>query len=241
MGDSGKGRQFTPGTPPDPQDEPSMPRGPRRHLAGPEGRPHHFGMRLRPLPLLLVPFVAWLALAGADVAGEDITIFRCVGDKGAISLQDKPCAKGTEQTSREMVRPKDAPPRKLPEVARVDDLPPPPEAWEYLPPRSPPPPMYVCTSYDGIVRESEVYDPNPRCEPLVLYYPEPERLSRRFQQSCRWVEDSCVRLSDEQSCERWRANRKKAASEALHADSSMQGYRDSELRRIEQILEDHCD
>jgi hypothetical protein len=206
------------------------------------GRPHHFRMRLRPLSLLLVPLVAVLALAGTRASGEDITIFRCVDAKGTVSLQDKPCAKGTQGTSREMVRPKDAPPRKFAAAElEPEPLPPPPEDWGYRPLRRPPPPLYVCTSYDGIVRESEVYDPNPRCEPLVLYYPEPERLSRRFQNSCQWVQDSCVRLSDEEACARWRVNRKKAASEALHADSTMQGYRDSELKRIEQILASHCD
>ena len=33
----------------------------------------------------------------------------------------------------------------------------------------PPPPMYHCISYDGIERLQRKYDPNPRCEPLVLY------------------------------------------------------------------------
>jgi hypothetical protein len=196
-------------------------------------------MRLRPaflaLPLALV-LLPVLRGAGA----EEITIYRCVDAKGGVTLQDKPCAKDTRQQSLEMVRPKDAPPRKLARVPEPPPLPE-PEPWELLPPRYPPPPMYVCTSYDGIVRESEVYDPNPRCEPLVLYHPEAERLHPAYQNSCRWVEDSCVRVSDEEACDRWRKKRKVAASEALHADSTSQPYRDSELERIEQILESHCD
>jgi hypothetical protein len=86
-----------------------------------------------------------------------------------------------------------------------------------------------------------VYDPNPRCEPLVLYHPEPQRLPRNYQRSCQWVQDSCVRLSDAAACERWRARRKVAASNALHGDYKSQPYRDSELARITGILREHCD
>ena len=203
-------------------------------------RTHHSGMR--PLVLLLLSFTL-AAVPGSPApraAADGVTVYRCVGAKGVVSLQDKPCQKGTQQTTLQMVRPKDAPPRP---VTRRDPepLPAPPPEWEYEPLRTPPPPLYLCTSYDGIVRESEVYDPNPRCEPWVLYHPFPHRLSPRQANACRWVRDSCVQLSERETCERFRANRKKAASEALHADSTMQPYRDSELARLTQILRDHCD
>jgi hypothetical protein len=192
--------------------------------------------------LLLLALAAVPSLPGPGAAAGSVTVYRCVGDKGVVSLQDKPCAKGTEQKTIEMVRPKDAPPRPRsePEPEPQALPPPPPQAWEYVPQRMPPPPLYECTSYDGIVRESEQYDPNPRCEPLALYYPWPERLSPQEAGACRWVQDSCVLLSEDETCARWRANRRKAASEALHADSTTQPYRDSELRRIDQILRNHC-
>jgi hypothetical protein len=176
---------------------------------------------------------------GAATAGDKVTIFRCVDARGVVSLQDKPCAKGSEGTSREMLRPKDAPPR--PHVAEREPEPEPlPPEVEYVPLRLPPPPMFVCTSYDGVVRESEVYDPNPRCEPLVLYFPEPQRLPRSYQRSCQWVRDSCVRVSDHEACTRWKARRKVAASNALHSDAKSQPYNDSELARITDILRQHC-
>jgi hypothetical protein len=199
-------------------------------------------MRSLALPAFLL--AATLALPGAaPAAGGDITVFRCVDARGAVTLQDKPCPKTSQATSREMVRPKDAPPRP---PSRKPEPEPAPDAyaeppWEYTPMREPPPPMYVCTSYDGIVRESESYDPNPRCEPLALYYPYPESLSPEEAGACHWVEDSCVRLSDDEACERWRAHRKQAKSDALHADSSTMAYKRSELRRIEQIIATHCD
>ena len=194
---------------------------------------------MRTVLLLSLAFVLAVAASRGSRAADDITVFRCVDAKGAVTLTDKPCPKSAAtSTSREMVRPKDAPPRAVP--ARRE----PPRAqaaapeWEYVPQREPPPPMYMCTSYDGIERESEVYDPNPRCEPLGLYY---HGLSPEMAGACNWVEDSCVLLDDEESCDRWRAKRKRAASDALHADSSTMHYKRSELRRITQIVETHCD
>jgi len=196
---------------------------------------------MRPWPALLLLLV--LVPAGATTraaATGEITIFRCVDAKGGLTLQDKPCPEGTDQTSRDMVRPKDAPPRPRRAEPEVAELPPPPPPWEFEPMRTPPPPMYVCTSYDGEVRESEVYDPNPRCEPLVLYHPDPFRLPRAYQRACHWVEDSCVRVSDHNACVRWKQKRQRAYSEALHANARTSPYKKSELERIEQILRDHC-
>ena len=100
--------------------------------------------------------------------------------------------------------------------------------------------MYLCTSYDAIQRYSESYDPNPRCEPMVLYYPYPNNLTPAQALSCRWVEDSCVRLSDRDACERWRAKRTEAASLLQRAFTDTQQYRRSELARINQIIAESC-
>jgi hypothetical protein len=106
--------------------------------------------------------------------------------------------------------------------------------------RPPPPPLYRCTSYDGIVRDSEHYDPNPRCEPLALYFPDPYLLTPQQAGACRWVEDSCVRLSDEAACARWKQKKEEAASAALHAFSDTAAYRNSELERATQIVDESC-
>lgn len=100
--------------------------------------------------------------------------------------------------------------------------------------------MYRCLSYDGIERYSEQYDPNPRCEPYVLYYPYPNLLTPAQALTCRWVEDSCVRLSDRSACERWRTRKKEAASELQRSFSDTAAYRKSELERATQIVEESC-
>jgi len=169
-----------------------------------------------------------------------VTIYRCVDAKGHVSLQDDPCPKDSAQESaRSMVRPKDAPVHavKAPPPPTEAPAPPAEEYPEFVPP---PPPMYQCTSYDGIVRESEVYDPNPHCEPLALYFPDPQRLTPAQAGSCRWVQDSCVRLSDAQTCAIFRQKKREAASALLHSFSDTQSYRKSELQRLTQIVDESC-
>lgn len=185
----------------------------------------------------------WLAfVAGRPARADDtVVVHRCVDAKGRVTLQDNPCPTGQQDTTLTMQRPKDAPP---PPVAAAPAPAPTPAAPAPAPmPRAreprPPPPMYRCTSYDGIERYSESYDPNPRCEPLGLYYP-PGYLPPNTARMCRWVEDSCVRLSDATACDVWRKRQEQARSDALHAFSDTAAYRKSELARITQIVDDHC-
>lgn len=198
------------------------------------------------MPGMKAWFVLSLAFLLPTVAAapveDTVTVHRCTDGKGRVTWQNDPCPKGSQELVREMARPKDPPPKpKSKQVAPAVVLQPPPVV-EYARPRDlfPPPPMYHCTSYDGIERFSESYDPNPRCEPFVLYYPFPNRLTQAQALSCRWVEDSCVRLSDRATCDRWRTMKKDAASAVLTAFSDTQAYRKSELARLTQIVEESC-
>jgi hypothetical protein len=195
-------------------------------------------------PIRYACLFALLFVAGqrpAIAADDTVTIYRCLDAKGHVTLQDDPCPKDSKETSRSMARPKDAPVRSAKATAPPSyELPEPPANEPYPDFAPPPPPMYQCTSYDGIVRESEVYDPNPHCEPLVLYYPNPEQLTPQQATSCRWVQDSCVRLSDEQTCALFRQKKREAESALLHAFSDTQSYRKSELQRLTQIVDESC-
>lgn len=202
-------------------------------VAGPAAAVENAGMRLIAACVLLV-----LLPVGSARAQESITVYRCVDAKGRVTLQDEPCPAGQEQSKRSMTRPQDAPPAPPPTVtpaAEPAPAPPPPRL-----PLPPPPPLYVCTSYDGIERESESYDPNPRCEPIVLYHPRPQQLPPEWQTACRWVEDSCVRLSESEACERFKRKQREAQSAARHAFSDTAAYRKSELRRLTRIVEENC-
>ena len=181
------------------------------------------------------------AVHAPSVAGSaTVTVHRCVTARGQVTLQGDPCPKGSRDDARQMLRPKDPAPRErlrpAPASVVAMDEAPPPLRRELVPP----PPMYRCTTYDGDNRFSESYDPNPRCEPLVIYYPYPNNLTPAQALSCRWVQDSCVRLTDQASCNRWTSMRKDAVSQATRAFSDTADYRKSELARISQIVDESC-
>ncbi len=181
-----------------------------------------------------------LSAADSKPAANTVTIHRCVDGKGHVTLQDDACPAGSQDSARVMERPRDAP------APAPEHLPTPPPEPEYAPepdwvppPRRPPPDIYVCTSYDGIERYSESYDPNPRCEPYVLYYPYPiDQPPGKL--ACRWVEDSCVRLDDDHACAIWKQKRKDAESDLRRAFSDTAAYRKSELARIGKIVDESC-
>jgi hypothetical protein len=185
-------------------------------------------------------------VAGASVpaskAGEPtVVLHRCTDAKGKVTWQDDPCPKGSEDVAREMIRPQDPPkgtrPRPAPAPVAVAPEPEaPPPAREIVPP----PAMYQCTSYDGKERYSESYDPNPRCEPIVVYYPYPNYVNPTQGLSCRWVEDSCVRLSNRAACDHFRTKKVEAASLLQRSFSDTQEYRKSELARLTQIVNESC-
>ena len=103
--------------------------------------------------------------ARAGPAQAQVTIYRCTDDAGRVALRDSPCRAGQEQTVRNMLKPKDAPPAPLLAPAAV--APPAPTAAA---PRivvvRPPQPMYECTTPEGERYSSDTADGNPRWVPL---------------------------------------------------------------------------
>lgn len=191
-------------------------------------------------PIALVALL-WAGLASAtDTTKKDnVIIFRCVDAKGKVSLQDSPCAKSSTQETREMQRPKDAPAlKKMPDAKPVQAIPAQPPVQNLIASLSPPD-LYQCTNYEGKTRDSESYDPNPRCEPVWA-----QRWSGtapiEIISSCTWVKDSCVRYQASVLCDRWKAKQKQAQSDLRYAFSDTLAYRKSELTRITQIVRNSC-
>lgn len=183
---------------------------------------------------------ASVALAATPVEPAKVTIYRCVDTKGKVSLQDEPCAKTSQQEIREMIRPKDAPPSKKIFIRAPMPAPQPvQQSYSYVPP---PPTLYQCTNYEGKIRDSESYDPNPRCEPLwAMGYQEQYLPMEQRGKVCRWVEDSCVRYEGRALCDRWLAKKKQAESDVRYAFSDTAAYKKSELARLTQIVRTSCE
>src|SRR3546814_16973365 len=83
-------------------------------------RAQNVAMAIRLPCLLLLPL---LATSGATAQESDITLYRCPGAAGHLTVQDSPCADAQPQQVRRMIQLLDPPP------------PPPPVA-----PAAPPPP-----------------------------------------------------------------------------------------------------
>lgn len=200
-------------------------------------------MRYRGWPsLAILPVLVGALVAGSPRASDAITVYRCKDSSGGITLQDEPCPAGQEESTRTMTRPKDPPPRQQAAVTPLEpartspqprDDPPPPEfsAW-------PPPPMFHCTDYDGEERFTEEYAPNNRCVPLaVLGY---DFGASDLATTCRWIEESCLRVDDETACRQFRVKLKEAKSEALHAFADTAAFRKSEAERLNRIVNESC-
>ena len=112
---------------------------------------------------LLAP-CAGAAAQAKDAGNGTVTVYRCTDASGVQSLRDSPCPKGQKQQTREMVRPKDAPPAaRAPVVSPPVPTPAVQTRTVYL---APPRPMYECTTPDGDTYTSENGDGNPRWAPF---------------------------------------------------------------------------
>lgn len=187
----------------------------------------------------LASLAIFLLLVGPSAA-EEITVFRCVDAKGKVTLRDTACPDGDTETTRQMRRPQDPaprPPAPVPEPRRAPE--PAPVAAAAPAPWQAPPPLFQCTDFDGAVRFTEDGRSNTRCVPLsVLGWN--VRRSPIGAASCRWVSESCVRLSDNGACGQYRTMLVRARSDSLHAFSNTAAFRRSEVQRLDQIVRVSC-
>ncbi|MEP6632754.1 MAG: DUF4124 domain-containing protein [Luteimonas sp.] len=112
---------------------------------------------------LVVFIFAGSAAAAPRALADDVTIYRCTDASGKLTLRDTPCAKGQQQQTRTMLRPKDAPPAARPPV--TDALPAPPLPQRILV-RNAPRPLYECVRPDGEHYTSDTGEGAPRFVPL---------------------------------------------------------------------------
>ena len=128
-------------------------------------------MNVRPARLPIALLAAFLAApwdsAPAQDSGE-VTIYRCTGADGTVSIGNVPCTGDARQEVRSMARPQDAPPRPAsPAPATGPATPaaaPGPIVQHVVVP--PPQPLYECVRPDGSVYESDSGQGEVRWVPL---------------------------------------------------------------------------
>lgn len=170
------------------------------------------------------------------VSSSSVTVYRCTDGKGKVSLQDVPCTGNNTQEVLQMARAKEIAPSNP--ITNSKPLLTPQTVPRYPAQvnssRRPAPDLYQCTDFDGKVRDSESYDPRPRCVPLwVQGYTSPSNV-------CSWVEDSCYRYEGKQLCERWIAKQKQAVLNADRPSAENTDFKKAEAARLTQIVKDSC-
>ena len=215
------------------------------------------------LLLCLLPLAGGARAQSAD-AGT-VTVYRCTDAGGHQALRDTPCPAGQKQQAREMVRPKDAPPKPVAPPAPAPTPAPRPETRTvYL---VPPMPLYECTTPDGARYTSEDGDGNPRWMPLwALDYPvlrprvppragisspTPRKLPTHRPPprdinwpvatgGGAWVRDACVLLPPSETCARLRDRRDAIRTRFFNAQEKERDALRIEERGIIARLDNDC-
>ncbi|HEY5972879.1 MAG TPA: DUF4124 domain-containing protein [Pseudoxanthomonas sp.] len=213
------------------------------------------------MPLLrsLALLSALLLVATAPAAAQEVTIYRCIGAGGKLTLRDSPCAKGETQEVRSMQRPKDPAPRAAP-AAKSE---PPvvaarPQREVQIVYRAPPRPMYECMTPDDKRYTSENGEGNPRWVPLwTLGYPtwpyrnhgpqHPDRPDRPYLRPAgmvpgggTWIRDECHPLPQQEVCARLSDRRYEIMRRYNSANQSERRQLDLEQRGIDARLSNDC-
>ena len=101
--------------------------------------------------------------ASASAPVDEVTIYRCTGADGRVSIGNLPCAGGERQQARGMLRPTDARPRAdaVPATPAAPAAPAPVQVVVVRDPQ----PIYECTTPDGARYDSDDGEGNPRWVP----------------------------------------------------------------------------
>lgn len=208
---------------------------------------------------------ASLLLATAT-SQADVVVYRCTDAAGAVSLQDTPCGRASQQQRRTLPTPR-APGQPAPTSKRP--MPAMPEPETRAAPDAVhrgPAPLYLCERYDGQTRESTTgiperhwvplwaLDADPRAPRTAL---DPDTIGRTspLRRTARdgvpalqvnamtlgtWVEDVCAQLSPAQICARRRAALDDYGRRIFNAGQSEGDALRAEERALRERLAQEC-
>lgn len=103
-----------------------------------------------------------------------------------------------------------------------------------------PPSLWRCTTFDGISRLSERFDPNPRCVPLSVLGVDLSRAPPSAATMCRTVEDQCIELSGDAACAAWEERLAATESALRLAFSDTQAKARAERDRARDVVQGDC-
>ena len=202
-----------------------------------------------------------------SVPGDAVLIYRCEDARHHVALQDHPCPGDAQQKVLQMIRPVDAPPRPQPIASAA---PPPPAEVRIVREYTPEPMYECTnaetgetyTSSSGVGQRRYVtwaagfgdfvpIGPRPPLSQPVLVNPplsptpkphpiEHPRHGRFVFPSTSYVEDSCVRLSRGETCERLRQRDDELGKLIFNGQANDRIRYDREQKGLRAQLRDDC-
>lgn len=213
--------------------------------------------------ILALSMLAISAAPGIAHAADDVTIYRCVGAGGKVSLQDHPCPKDARQDVRQMIRPQDPPPRPSQPIVQAPPAAPAPIEVHIVHQRDPQP-LYECTTSNGETYLSQTGVPQARYVPLWTFgfgggdftnigprtsmrrTPEasrtftPSRTGPIFFPPSVYVEDRCERLPQVEVCQRLRDRQDELGTRIFNAQPSDRARFESERQGLIEQMRSDC-
>jgi hypothetical protein len=181
------------------------------------------------------PRLAHVQSATPSATPSVVTVYRCIGADGGVSLRDTPCPKGERQQARTMVRPTDATtdapaPASAPGPGAGAAERPAPRIVVVREPA--PAPMYECTTPDNTTYTSDSPEGNPRWVPMwTLGWPVPAGT---------WVRDTCRAMPQAETCARLRDRRAEIERRFFNAMPSERARLELEERGLDARLDADC-
>jgi len=191
----------------------------------------------------------WLALTLAPAhAQQEVVIYRCTDAQGALSVQNMPCPKGTQQQKKIMQAPAPtawpasptipatpAPPASLAPDKPAPDQPAPrkpnPEPVAPAAPKPPPPPLYDCKRRDDTRYLTEDLQSATYCLPLQVTGLDGNPRTGAGE-ACEVVSDRCQPVADDGLCAAWRKQVEEAETRWRFAAPDHVAQRQAEYARV---------
>lgn len=188
--------------------------------------------------------IAGLLAAGVahDGVAADVVVYRCVSADGAVTLQnDRRCPKGSREQRRVIETPVSPAVPAVPAATRATPAAPrdvKPVAADASPvveiPRTAPPAVFACRTWEGTRYFADSDEPAPRCAPL-----ETVGLDGRgsgVALACEVVADTCEPVAEAARCDAWAERLRNAEDAARFGDATAAPTGAAEATRLRGVL-----
>lgn len=191
-----------------------------------------------------------LLLASAAAQAGEVVFYRCTDASGALTVQNMPCPKGTQQQSKKVMQAVESPPPPLPLASPAPAaLPrliaaPAPTAAAHEPaktaadvaaPPVPLPELFQCRTREGQTYFSETSEPPSRCVTMQVTGLDGNP-NTGAGDACEVVRDTCTAVDPAQLCASWQQWVNEAESEWRFAAASQAETLQKKHQRLQSLL-----